>query len=62
MITNKEEPAPGQQAAPEEKVLQERSSAPTVLDLRAALKDLFMEIDAEPDPASPDAKFPQKPD
>jgi hypothetical protein len=62
MITNKEELAPGQEAAPEEEVSQERSSAPTVLDLRAALKDLFMNIEAESDPTSPDARFPQKPD
>jgi hypothetical protein len=61
MITDKEKPAPGQEAALEEEVSQERSSAPTVLDLRAALKDLFTDIEAQSDLTSPDARFPQKP-
>jgi hypothetical protein len=38
------------------------SSAPTVLDLRAALKDLLADLDAELDLTSPDDALPHQPD
>jgi hypothetical protein len=62
MIANEENPAPNHEAAPEEEELLERLSAPTVLDLRAAAKDLFKAIEAGPDSTSPDDKLPQQPD
>jgi hypothetical protein len=53
MIANEENPALIQEGAPEEEALLERSSAPTVLDLRAAAKDLLTIIEAEPDSTPP---------
>jgi hypothetical protein len=47
MITNDENPAPIPEETPEAEALLERSSAPTVLDLRAAAKDLLSIIEAE---------------
>jgi hypothetical protein len=61
MIANEETPAPNHEATPEEEELLERSSAPTVRDLRAAAKDLFMTIEAETDSTSPDDRPPQQP-
>ncbi len=58
MIADKENPAPVSEATPEEEELLERSSAPTLRDLRAAAKDLFTTIEAEP--ASPDDRLPQQ--
>jgi hypothetical protein len=52
MIANVENPAPTHEATPEEESLSERSSAPTLRDLRAWAKDLFTSI--EPDSASPE--------
>jgi hypothetical protein len=54
MIANKENPEPIHEGAPEEDTLLERSSAPTLRDLRGAAEDLFMTIEAEPDPAPPE--------
>ena len=53
MITNDENPAPIPEATPEEEALLERSSAPTVRDLRTAAKDLLTIIEAEPDSTPP---------
>jgi hypothetical protein len=53
MITNDKNPAPIPEAAPKEEAVLERSSAPTVLDLRAAAKDLLTIIEAEPDSTPP---------
>jgi len=65
MIANEENPAPNQEATPEEEELMEKASAPTVRDLRAALKDLFadVETDARPetDSTSPNDSLPQQP-
>jgi hypothetical protein len=60
MTVNEEIPAPIHEATPEEEALLERSSAPTVRDLRAAAKDLFktIEAEAEPDSTPPNDKFP----
>ena len=52
MIANEENPAPTREASPEEEALLERSSAPTLRDLRARAKDLFTFI--ETDPALPE--------
>jgi hypothetical protein len=62
MTANERNPAPNHEAAMEEEELIERSSAPTVLDLRAAAKNLFKIIEAEPDSTSPNDELPQKPD
>jgi hypothetical protein len=62
MIADKEKPALNQEAAPEQEESLKSSSAPTVLDLRAALKDLFADVEAELDSPSPDGGFPQQPD
>jgi hypothetical protein len=59
MTVNKENPAPIHETAPEKEALLERSSAPTVRDLRAAAKDLFTTTEEEPDSAPPNDKFPQ---
>jgi len=40
--------------------LQERSSAPTVRDLRAAAKGLFKTTEAEPDSTPPNDGLPQE--
>jgi hypothetical protein len=61
MIANKKNLVLNQEATMEEELLK-RSSAPTVLDLRAALKDLFADVEAELDSPSPDDGFPQQPD
>ncbi len=53
MIANEENPASIPEATPEEEALLERSSAPTVRDLRGAAKDLFTNIGVEPDSTSP---------
>jgi len=53
MIANKENPELIQEDTPEEEALLERSSAPTVHDLRAAAKDLFKTAEAEPDSTPP---------
>jgi hypothetical protein len=58
MTVNEENPAPIHETAPEEALL-ERSSAPTVRDLRGAAKDLFTTIEEGPDSAPPNDKFPQ---
>jgi hypothetical protein len=60
MITNDENPAPIPEAKPEEEASLDRSSAPTVLDLRAAAKDLLTIIEAEPDSAPPNGGLPQE--
>jgi len=53
MIANEENPALIQEDTTEEEALLERSSAPTVRDLRAAAKDLLTIIKAEPDSTPP---------
>jgi|RhiMetdeSRZDD1v2_1073273.scaffolds.fasta_scaffold1477239_2 hypothetical protein len=53
MIANDENPAPIPEATPEEEALLERSSAPTVRDLRAAAKNLLTIIEAGPDSTPP---------
>jgi hypothetical protein len=60
MIANEENPASIPEATPEEETLLERSSAPTVRDLRAAAKDLFKTTGAEPDSTPPNDGLPQK--
>ena len=62
MIANEETPAPIHETAPEEGSLSERSSAPTVRDLRAAAEELFTtpEAEAEPDSTPPDGELPQR--
>jgi hypothetical protein len=60
MITNDENPAPIPEATPEVEALSERSSAPTVLDLRAAAKDLLTIIEAEPDSTPPNDGLQQE--
>jgi hypothetical protein len=62
MISDEENPAPTDEAAPEERNLLERSSAPTVLDLRAALKDLFKTVEEEPDSTPPNDSLPRRRD
>jgi hypothetical protein len=59
MIANEKNPALNQEATVEEEELLKRSSAPTVLDLRAALKDRFPDIDRGPDSTSPNDRLPQ---
>jgi hypothetical protein len=54
MIANEEDPAPNHEGTPKEAGLLERSSAPTVRDLRAAAKDLFTTVESEADSTSPD--------
>jgi len=53
MIANEENPALIQEDTTEEEALLERSSAPTVRDLRAAAKELLTVIEAEPDSTPP---------
>ncbi|HEY8461356.1 MAG TPA: hypothetical protein VIM99_13295 [Blastocatellia bacterium] len=62
MITDKEKTSPRHEVALEEESSLERYSAPTVRDLRAAPKDLFMDADAESQLAPPDDRLPPKPD
>ena len=66
MIADKEILAPVHPDAMEEEELMEKSSAPTVLDLRAALKELFADLDkvieAERNSASPNDMPAQQPD
>ena len=59
MIANEENPALIQEDTPEEEALLERSSAPTVRDLRAAAKDLFKTTEAESDSTRPNGGFTQ---
>jgi hypothetical protein len=61
MTVNEENPAPIHEIAPEEEALFEKSSAPTVRDLRAAAKDLFTTAEAEAgsDSTPPNGKFTQ---
>lgn len=61
MISNEENLAPIHEAMPEEEALLERSSAPTLRDLRDVAKDLFTTIEAEPDSASPNDRLPRQP-
>jgi hypothetical protein len=61
MTANKEKQSLNGEAEPEKEEVLKSSSAPTVLDLRAALKDLFADIEAELDSPSPDDGFPQQP-
>lgn len=60
MIANEENRASIPEATPEEETLSERSSAPTVRDLRAAAKDLFKTTEAEPDSTPPNDGLPQE--
>jgi hypothetical protein len=60
MIANVEIPALIQEDTTDEEALLERSSAPTVRDLRAAAKDLLTIIEAEPDSTPPKDGFQQK--
>ena len=66
MIANEKNLALNQGATIEEEELQKRASAPTVLDLRAAFKDLFADletiVEAERDSNSPKDRPPQHPD
>jgi len=59
MIAIEEPRATIQEAVAEEDALMERSSAPTLRDLREAAKDLFTTIEAEPGSTSPDHGLPQ---
>jgi hypothetical protein len=59
MIANEKTPAAIHETQPEEEGLLERASAPTVRDLRAAVKDLFTTTEAEPDSTPPNDKLPQ---
>jgi len=61
MTVNEENPAPIHETAPEEEALFEKSSAPTIRDLRAAAKDLFTTAEAEvrPDSTPPNGKLTQ---
>jgi len=54
MIANEERPALVPEATPEVEASLERSSAPTLRDLRVGAKDLFTNIEAETDSTSPD--------
>jgi hypothetical protein len=60
MIANEKNLALNQGATIEEEELLKRASAPTVLDLRAALKDLLADIEREPDSTSPNDGLPQR--
>jgi hypothetical protein len=60
MTINKETPALIDEVKPEEEALLETSSAPTVLDLRAAAKNLFKTTEAEPDSTPPNDGLPQE--
>jgi hypothetical protein len=63
MIADNENPTPIHEVTLEEDELMERSSAPTVLDLRAAFKDLFTDLDtiveAQQDLTAPNDRAPQ---
>ena len=52
MIANEKNLALNHESTLEEEELLKRSSAPTVLDLRAALEDMFADIEREPDSTS----------
>lgn len=60
MIANEKNLELNQEATLEEEELLKRSSAPTVLDLRAALKDMFADIEKELDLISPNDSLPQQ--
>jgi len=60
MTVNDETPALINEVTPEKEELPERSSAPTVRDLRAAAKGLFKTTDAEPDSTPPNDGLPQE--
>ena len=62
MIANEENPALDQEATPGEEELLKRATAPTVRDLRAALKDLFTTVEVEPESTSPDDRLQRQPD
>ena len=67
MIANEKNLVLNQEAMLEEEELLKRSSAPTVLDLRAAFKDLFMNdveriVEVERESISPNDRLPQQPD
>jgi len=53
MNANEENPARIHEATPGEEALLERSSAPTLRDLRAQAKNLFKITKAEPDSTPP---------
>jgi hypothetical protein len=61
MIANEERPALVSETTPEVEALVERSSAPTLRDLRAEAKDLFTNIEAETDSTLPDDRPSQQP-
>jgi hypothetical protein len=61
MTADKEKQSLNQEAEPEKEEVLKSSSAPTVLDLRAALKDMFGDVEAELDSPSPDGGLPQQP-
>jgi hypothetical protein len=62
MTTDKEEPILNHEAASKEEEISNNASAPTVLDLRAALKDMFADAESELDLMSPDDGLPQQQD
>jgi hypothetical protein len=59
MIANENNPLRIDEATPEEKARLERSSAPTLRDLRVAAEDLMASIAAEPDSTSPNDRHPR---
>jgi len=60
MTVNEETPPLINEVTPEEEELLERSSAPTVRDLRAAAKGLFKITEAGPDSTPPNDGLPQE--
>jgi len=60
MTVNEETPPLINEVTPEEEELLERSSAPTVRDLRAAAKDLLKITEAGPDSTPPNDGLPQE--
>ena len=60
MTVNEETPALINEVTPEEEELLERSSAPTVRDLRAASKGLFKITEAGPDLTPPNDGLPRE--
>jgi len=65
MISSEKNPAPNPEITPGEELVEElveRASAPTVRDLREAVKDLFTTIEKDLGATSPDDKLPRRPD
>ena len=60
MIANEETHAPIHEASSEEEALLERSSAPTLRDLRGAAEDMSKTMESEPDPTSPNDRLPKR--